>query len=126
MSAIFESVVEQFQARAQAQPDAEALVLDDNCLTYGELDSQSSQFAMQLRQRGIGSEDRVGLLASRNLDTVIAIIGILKAGAAYVPIDPLSGARRRLQICRDAALACLLVEEKGTEPALESVAACPV
>ncbi len=57
-------------------------------VTHGELDARSNRLAHFLRQRGVGRGDLVGLCVDRGIDMVVAQLGILKAGAAYVPLDP--------------------------------------
>ena len=75
-------------AQAKRFPTALALAGGSWEMTYGELDQRAHQLASRLRALGVGAEERVALLAERSVETVVAILGILKAGAAYVPIDP--------------------------------------
>ena len=64
------------------------MVFEQKWLTYSELHKRSNQIAHFLKEQGIGLGDKVGLLAKRRVDTIVNMLGILKAGAAYVPIDP--------------------------------------
>src|SRR6185369_4256877 len=65
-----------------------ALIAGEERLTYAELDARSNQLAHHLISLGVTTESRVGLLTERNTEMVIAILAVLKAGAAYVPLDP--------------------------------------
>jgi amino acid adenylation domain-containing protein/non-ribosomal peptide synthase protein (TIGR01720 family) len=97
-----------FEARVTQRPHATALVYGGTRLTYRELNRRANQVAHLLRSRGIGPEDVVGLLLPRSVDQVVAVVGVLKAGATYLPVDPAHPAARIDFICRDAATACLL------------------
>ena len=74
--------------RARRSPDAVAVELDDQRLTYAELDARANQLAHYLIERNVGSDVLVGIAIERSLDLFVAILGILKAGGAYVPLDP--------------------------------------
>ncbi|UKD56651.1 amino acid adenylation domain-containing protein [Amycolatopsis sp. FU40] len=78
-------VHEWFEARAALRPDDEAVVFGEHRLTYAELDARSTRLAQALTARGAGPETVVGLVLSRSVDFVVAV---LKSGAAYLPIDP--------------------------------------
>ncbi|MBQ9216642.1 MAG: amino acid adenylation domain-containing protein [Muribaculaceae bacterium] len=73
---------------AQSQPDHEALVATDAKYTYAEMDRATDCIAAALRQRGVRERDRVALLLPRTSRLVLALFGVLKAGAAYIPCDP--------------------------------------
>ncbi|WP_150273107.1 non-ribosomal peptide synthetase [Paenibacillus tepidiphilus] len=79
---------ESFEAQAALRPDAPAVSFEGNSLTYRELNEQVNRIAHYLLAQGIGRENFVGVYAERSIEMVAAIYGILKAGAAYVPIDP--------------------------------------
>ncbi|WP_345025594.1 condensation domain-containing protein, partial [Actinomadura keratinilytica] len=81
-------IPEQIQAWAQRTPDAVALRCGDASLTYAELDERSNRLARYLRDAGVGRESVVGLSLPRGVDAVVAMVGVWKAGAAYVPLDP--------------------------------------
>lgn len=81
------SVPALFTAAAAAHPDSPALSGEDRSLTYAELAAESAGLARALAGRGIGLEDRVAIALPRSLDSVIAILAVLQAGAAYVPVD---------------------------------------
>ncbi|GAA4545283.1 non-ribosomal peptide synthase/polyketide synthase [Amycolatopsis samaneae] len=82
------SVHEVFQRRVRRAPDATALVFDDRRVTYGELNARANQVAHHLLSLGIGRGSLVGLCVERGPGLVIGLLGILKAGAGYVPLDP--------------------------------------
>jgi amino acid adenylation domain-containing protein len=75
------------EAQARRTPDAPAVAFEGAKLTYAELERRASRLARELQRRGAGPDARVGLFVERSLDMVVAILGILKSGAAYVPID---------------------------------------
>ncbi|HWK90397.1 MAG TPA: amino acid adenylation domain-containing protein, partial [Longimicrobium sp.] len=77
-----------FAARAARSPDAIALTFEGQALTYRALDERANRLARHLRGLGAGPDVLVGLCVERSLETVIGILGILKAGAAYLPLDP--------------------------------------
>ncbi|NKZ06030.1 non-ribosomal peptide synthetase [Actinomadura latina] len=77
-----------FEAQADRTPSDAALVCGDTALTYSELNERANRLAHELIARGIGPEDRVAVVLPRTPAIVVAILGVLKAGAAYVPIDP--------------------------------------
>lgn len=76
-----------FEEQVEKTPENIALVFEDNQMTYRELNNKSNQIARTLREKGIKSDDVVGLMAERSFEMIIGIICILKAGGAYLPID---------------------------------------
>jgi amino acid adenylation domain-containing protein len=83
-------------------PDALAVLAGGVAVDYRTLDRTASRLAGYLVRRGIGPEDRVGIIADRSADTVVAILAVLRAGAAYVPIDPSYPETRRAALLEDA------------------------
>ena len=83
-----ERVHEVIAAQAARRPDAIALVDGARSLDYAELDRRANQVAHYLRDRGVGREDLVGVALRRGVDSIVSTLGVLKAGAAYVPLDP--------------------------------------
>jgi amino acid adenylation domain-containing protein len=112
------SLTSRFAAVARARPDRIAVSCDGRSLTYAELDARASQGALRLRERGVRPGAHVAVCVERSLDLAIAILAVLKAGAAYVPLDPSDPEERRRFLAADAA-ACLLVTAPASwsEPA---------
>ncbi|HZI02931.1 MAG TPA: amino acid adenylation domain-containing protein, partial [Archangium sp.] len=77
-----------FEAQARRTPDNLALTYEDTRLTYRELEAQANRVAHRLRALGVGPETRVGLFMERSAELVVGLLGILKAGGTYVPLDP--------------------------------------
>ncbi|MDX3662222.1 amino acid adenylation domain-containing protein [Streptomyces sp. ID05-26A] len=92
------------ESSADRTPDAVALVFEDQELTYRELDERANRLAHLLRSRGIGRGDFVGISLPRSLDLVVAQQGVLKSGAAYVPLDPEYPADRLAYMVADSGL----------------------
>ena len=84
--------------QAQLRPEATALVLGDERVSYGELEERSNRLANLLRAHGAGRGDRIGILMPKRPDALVAIIGTLKADCVYVPYDPTSPAPRLSKI----------------------------
>lgn len=83
----FQCVHHAFEFHALSQPQAVAVVDFERSMTYGQLENHANCLASLLRDEGVGPRSRVCLLVERSISMLIGIIGILKAGAAYVPID---------------------------------------
>ncbi len=100
-----------FEARAEATPDATALVFRHEELTYAELNAWADGLARRLRARGVGPDVLVGLCAERSPAMVAALLGVLKAGGAYVPLDPTYPGERLRYMLEDSGASVLLTEE---------------
>jgi amino acid adenylation domain-containing protein len=107
------SLVARSAARA---PDAPAVLCGDTELTYRELEAGAERLAGALRAHGVTPGDRVGLLAERAADSVTAMLGILEAGAAFVPIDPAFPPDRVRHVLLDSG-ARLLLARRRPDPA---------
>ncbi|MEO6700457.1 MAG: amino acid adenylation domain-containing protein [Jatrophihabitantaceae bacterium] len=103
-------------AQARATPDATALISGTSRLSYRELADRSSRLAAHLYERGVRRGDLVGLVAGRDVDTVVGMLAILKAGAGYVPLDPNYPAARLSFIIGDARLRWLVFTGAGLPP----------
>jgi acyl-CoA synthetase (AMP-forming)/AMP-acid ligase II/acyl carrier protein len=105
------SIHESFEAQAARTPDRVALVFERQTLSYGELNHRANQLAHHLRGLGVGRNVLVGLCVKRSLDMVVGLLGILKAGAAYVPMDPDYPRERLRYILEDSKASVILTED---------------
>ncbi|HKX28230.1 MAG TPA: amino acid adenylation domain-containing protein, partial [Blastocatellia bacterium] len=106
---------EMIRLQAARCADAIAVESERGNLSYRELNRRANQVGNYLRRKGIGREDLVGVCADRSLETAIALLGILKAGAAYVPIDSRYPAERVRYILKDASVRLLLTRGRMAE-----------
>jgi len=97
-----------FEAQVDRAPDALAAVCGDERATYAELDRRANRFAHELMNRGVRPGQRVGLCLDRSIDAIAALLGILKTGAAYVPLESTYPKDRLAFIAQDAAIAALI------------------
>ncbi len=95
---------------AERCPDRTAVVADDRELTYAELDRRAEHLAAELAARGVRGGDRVGICLDKSAAAIIAVHGVLKAGAAYVPIAADQPPARAAYIIRDAGIAVVLTD----------------
>jgi amino acid adenylation domain-containing protein len=113
------TVVDLLRERVAERPDAEAVRWPQGSWTFAELEARSSAVAAALARRGAGREAVVGILAERTPQTLAGIWGILKAGAAYLPLDPQHPDERLAGVLADAgAELCLIRERHRERPAL--------
>jgi len=101
-------VHELFEENATQIPDRVAVVFRDESMSYGVLEDRANRLATELRVRGIGSGQRVGLCLDRGTDMLVTMLAILKVGAAYVPLDPTFPRERLRYMAHDADLAILI------------------
>jgi amino acid adenylation domain-containing protein len=99
-----------FEAHASAQPQAVALLFEDTSLSYGQLNRRANQLARFLQQQGVGPESLVGIAAERSVEMVVAILAVLKAGGAYLPLDPTYPAERLAFMIQDSGIGLLLTQ----------------
>ncbi|WP_329618540.1 non-ribosomal peptide synthetase [Streptomyces sp. S465] len=99
---------ELFEAQADRTPDAPALFFDGTELSYAEVDQRANRLARLLAERGAGPERCVAVAMERSADLVIALLAVVKAGAAYVPVDPAYPAERIAYMLTDSAPALLV------------------
>ena len=105
-------VLELFEECVQISPAETAVVYGDQCLTYLQLHGQSANLARTLRQRGVEREARVAIYLSRSPRVIVATLGILRAGGAYVPIDIDQPMARQMHILQDASPAVIITEKE--------------
>ncbi len=101
-----------FEEQVQKTPRQLALVFNDQKLTYLELNQKANQLARLLQQKGVKSEQIVGIMMERSLEMVISMIAVLKAGAAYLPIDPSYPEARIEYMITDSNTGILLTQDK--------------
>jgi amino acid adenylation domain-containing protein len=101
-----------FETQVEQTPDALAVVSQDQSLTYRELNARANQLAHLLRARNVVAESLVGICVERSLEMIVGVLGVLKAGAAYVPLDPNYPRERLNLILRDAGVSLVLSQEK--------------
>ncbi|WP_407562405.1 amino acid adenylation domain-containing protein [Streptomyces sp. 184] len=104
------TLTELFRARVRAAPDAIAVAAGGTELTYAELDARAGRLAHAVAARGAGAEDVVALALPRSADLVVALLAVLKAGAAYLPLDPGYPAPRLAAMVADARPVLLLTD----------------
>ncbi|HSK81762.1 MAG TPA: amino acid adenylation domain-containing protein, partial [Thermoanaerobaculia bacterium] len=97
-----------FEEQARARPDAVAVSWEGGSMTYGELDRRSGAIARRLRRLGVTTDARVGLVVERSPEMLEAILGILKAGGGYLPLDPTYPRERLALLLADAAPAAVV------------------
>ncbi|MDX3397372.1 non-ribosomal peptide synthetase [Streptomyces sp. ME01-18h] len=108
-------LVEMFREQARARPDAVAVVDERRTLTYRQVEKLSAQLAHQLLARGLAAEDVVGISLERSAEMVIGLLAVLRAGGAFVPLDPHWPAERRAVVIEDAGVVVQL--DASGEPA---------
>ncbi|WP_328321444.1 amino acid adenylation domain-containing protein [Kribbella sp. NBC_00382] len=101
---------ELFAEQANARPGDVAVVFAGQQLSYGELDERSGRLAALLAEQGVGPGDRVGVYLERSADLLVTLLAVWKAGAAYVPLDPVYPAARIAYMLADAQVALLVTQ----------------
>ena len=117
---------ELIEEQARRTPDAPALVCGGTRFSYAELDRRANQLAHRLRRLGARPGSRIGVAAHRSPELVVGVLGVLKAGAAYLPIDPSSPARQQAHMLVDADPVIVLAQERLTADLPRSRAAIVV
>jgi amino acid adenylation domain-containing protein len=101
-----------FEEQAKRTPDNIAVICGDRQLTYAQLNQKANQLAHYLKQQGVSAEVLVGICVERSLDMIVGLLGILKAGGVYVPLDPAYPQNRLAFMLEDARVSLLLTQEK--------------
>jgi len=104
------TLVELFEAQVARNPDAPALLTGDQVLTYAEFNAQANQLARHLGQRGVGADVTVGLLAERSFAMMVGVYATIKAGGAYMPLDPEHPADRVRFMAEDSGIKLILTQ----------------
>jgi amino acid adenylation domain-containing protein len=116
-----ETIKELFEEQAARAPNASAVVFDGERLTFDELNRRANRIAWLLRDRGVGAGDLVGILMEKSLDLVPAVLGVVKSGAAYVPLDPTYPGERIGFMVSDAQPSLLLTQERHLQTSPDEV-----
>ncbi len=119
-------LLERISTQSQRAPNAIAIRFEDQSISYQALEESSNQLARYLEQQGIGPERIVGILLDRSPELIISIIAILKAGAAYLPLDPEYPKNRLAFMLEDSDCALLLTHQKHLTPSDNPPAATTV
>ncbi|WP_246114154.1 non-ribosomal peptide synthetase [Streptomyces montanus] len=109
------TVPDQFERQAAATPDARALLFEDVQLTYRELDERANRLAHALIERGVGPETVVAVATRRSPDLVVALLGVAKAGGAYLPVDHTYPAERIAYMVGDSGARLAVVDAAAAE-----------
>ena len=105
-------VHELFARQVERTPHQTALVFGDVSLTFEELDQRSNLLANFLQGKGVGADTVVGVMLERSVEMLVAVLGVLKAGGAYLPLDPEYPAERRQFMLADAEVRVLLTQKQ--------------
>jgi amino acid adenylation domain-containing protein len=109
-----------FEIQAELTPDAVAVTYANKRLTYGELNRKANQLAAHLQSLGVGPEVLVGICHERSLEMVVGILAVLKAGGAYLPLDPTYPRDRLRFMLENARAGVLVTENRLAEKLLEN------
>ncbi|WP_199546112.1 non-ribosomal peptide synthetase [Streptomyces sp. N35] len=111
------------EAQAVRTPDATALVFGEESLTYAELNTRANRLARRLQALGVRPGTLAAVAVPRSVDLVVTLLAVLKAGGAYLPLDPDYPAERLVYMLDDARPACVVVDSRGRLPASPEVPA---
>ena len=118
------SVHSMFEAQAERTPEACAVICGEERLTYAELNSRANQLARYLCRFGIGPEAQVSVCFERSLEMIVGMLGILKAGAAYLPLDPAYPKERLTFMIEDAKATIVVTRERFLDVLAQTGARC--
>ncbi len=102
---------ELFEEQVRRGPEATAVVFEGQEVSYGELNRRANQLAHYLRKKGVAPEARVGICVERGVEMVVGLLGVLKAGGGYVPLDPAYPAERLKYVLQDSEPVVLLTQK---------------
>ncbi|WP_375167854.1 amino acid adenylation domain-containing protein [Bradyrhizobium sp. CCGB01] len=106
------SFVAQFEAQVRKSPEAIALVVGETELSYAALNARANRLARRLRDHGVGTDVVVGLALDRGVEMLVALVAVLKAGGAYLPLDPDYPPERLAHMLRDSGAALVLTQKE--------------
>ncbi len=110
-----------FEEQVERRPDNIAVVFENNQLTYEELNQRSNQLARVMREKGAGPNQVIGIMVDRSIEMIIGIMGVLKAGGAYLPIDPDYPEERIKFLLKDSKTNILLTSSKTHKVNFEGI-----
>jgi amino acid adenylation domain-containing protein len=113
-SAMIHSLSHALEQAAARFPEQTALRCDGQGITYAALNQRVTSLACLLRDRGVQRGDRVGLYLRKSIDAVVSVYGTMRAGAAYVPLDPFAPTARLIQVIEDCGIRCLITDADST------------
>jgi len=113
------SVIAAFEKQAENNSAAIAVLRENDTLSYGELNQRANRLARYIKQFALGPNSLIGIYLDRSFEMVVAILAVLKAGAAYVPIDPNYPADRVAFVIKDAGLSLMLTNRRCVDKLLE-------
>ncbi|GAA0388923.1 amino acid adenylation domain-containing protein [Paenibacillus motobuensis] len=116
-----QTIKQLFEAQAEARKEAVAAVCGDERITYGELNRRSNQLAHYLRKQGVGAERVVGILLDKSIEALVAILGVSKAGGAFMALDSSYPEERISYMLEDSAAHCVITSGAGDYPRLPGV-----
>ncbi|MDD9937291.1 MAG: amino acid adenylation domain-containing protein [Myxococcales bacterium] len=119
---VSDCLFQRFEQHAAETPDAVAVVYEDQRLSYRELNRRANQLARRLIDREVGPDTLVGLFVERSLETVVGILGIVKAGAGYLPLDPQMPGDRLAFILEDAESPVVVTQQSLADDLPQSAA----
>ena len=111
-----------FEEQVRQRPASTAVIFEDQQLTYGELDARANQLARYLQKLGIGPEQTVGICLERSAEMIVAVLGIFKAGGAYLPLESTTPSERLRFMLEDSGAKVLLTQSHLLELLLDSPA----
>jgi amino acid adenylation domain-containing protein len=113
------TIIELFEDQAERYPDSPAIITDTRVYTYGEFNLWTNQIAHFLRKNGVGNNDIVGIMIERSIEMLAGIFAIIKAGGAYLPIDPYYPEFRKNELIKDSSANLILVSDEGFESGID-------
>lgn len=121
----YRSIPDLFAAQVEKSPEKTALVLDGKELNYTELNARANRVARHLQKKGVTPGTTVGLFIDRSLEAIIGLLGILKAGGVYVPLDPAAPQKRTAFILEDAGISIVL-SSKDLQETIHNITERPI
>ena len=109
-----QTIVDLFEEQAKTTPCELAVVFEDRSITYKELDERANQLAHFLKSKGVKEDSLVPLCVERSVEMIIGLVGILKAGAAYVPIEPDFPGERKAFVLKDTQASLVVSTVKAS------------